>query len=1089
MRKKEFTRKILPITMAAIMIMGAFCAFPSPQDMTVSADEITNEAVTADDAAKTDTAGDKSENTSTDKTPVTGDVSKQETTEDKSGDTSKQETSGDTSKQETTGDTSMEKNPTDDKTGDTSTEKNPTEDKTGDTSAEKNPTENKTGDTSAEKQPDASDTDKTVTKEDFKAACDALTEAEKKDPKDEDAIQAAGKKVADVYQALSEEDKTAVADDWAKLLETYPDLVKKVTVTWYLTPDDETPFKTENVPEGESYEDLYPSDPEREGFKFTGWSKPETGEDGNIRVTALWEKVIPSEETIKINGKGDYQWQQTIVYHANYPGGEDPQITVHYDARGEAGNLTLVNTTMKTFDACGFAVPEGLHLKKTMWYAAADTDQALCSMGGQYNLDYKNRDTTIHFFAQYESDEGDNVFSMTYDANGGLVHGESLYENTVKTVATGYDFSSMEAEREGYEFLGWFTEKDGGEEAVWPKTLNTDNATATVYAHWKEIVHADAVIIYENGGGSGDQVKQTVPGSKKHTVKVPGMLGITAPADKVFSHWSNGETRYFPGDSFYPEDESTSTFTAVWKTDDSETADTSYTVQWFDADGHAVKPEETRKGTKGSPVSVTARDRFVDGYTFDETSENNLTNAVLEDNLVLKMYFTKDADPDGKIAVTWLNGYAEGDKNVIDSVRMAKEDDYSVLYPADPVREGWKFTGWNKPEADENGNVTITAQWEEITHKVSYEWEGLPEGHGQKLPDAANYGQNVSVTVDKTHTKESTVTVDGKTYVFSGWDRSDFTMPAEDVVIKGKWTVKAEEPVEKLYTVVYKDGADGSVFAEERHADLKADDVTPSFAGKTEREGYRFKGWTPSVKEKVHADDANADSEIVYTAEWEKVAERDKMNEKTYTVTYTDGVKDKVVFEDQVTKDLKAGDDTPKFKGTPTREGYTFTGWSPRVVTKVSGNVTYTARWKKVTESEKTYTVTYTDGVRDKVIFEDQVTKDLKAGDATPEFKGTPTREGYTFIGWSPSVVTKVTGNVTYTARWKAATTTSTSTRTNVTNKTSNTTKTGNGTSTDKTNTSKAEVVKTGQNTYLLAGILGLMLMSAGVYLAYRKKH
>ena len=132
---------------------------------------------------------------------------------------------------------------------------------------------------------------------------------------------------------------------------------------------------------------------------------------------------------------------------------------------------------------------------------------------------------------------------------------------------------------------------------------------------------------------------------------------------------------------------------------------------------------------------------------------------------------------------------------------------------------------------------------------------------------------------------------------------------------------------------------------------------------------------------------------------------------------------------------------------------------------------------------------TYTDGVRDKVIFEDQVTKDLKAGDATPEFKGTPTREGYTFIGWSPSVVTKVTGNVTYTARWKAATTTSTSTRTNVTNKTSNTTKTGNGTSTDKTNTSKAEVVKTGQNTYLLAGILGLMLMSAGVYLAYRKKH
>lgn len=37
-----------------------------------------------------------------------------------------------------------------------------------------------------------------------------------------------------------------------------------------------------------------------------------------------------------------------------------------------------------------------------------------------------------------------------------------------------------------------------------------------------------------------------------------------------------------------------------------------------------------------------------------------------------------------------------------------------------------------------------------------------------------------------------------------------------------------------------------------------------------------------------------------------------------------------------------------------------------------------------------TYTVTYTDGVDDEVIFEDQVTTDLSDGDATPAFNGTP---------------------------------------------------------------------------------------------------
>ena len=63
-----------------------------------------------------------------------------------------------------------------------------------------------------------------------------------------------------------------------------------------------------------------------------------------------------------------------------------------------------------------------------------------------------------------------------------------------------------------------------------------------------------------------------------------------------------------------------------------------------------------------------------------------------------------------------------------------------------------------------------------------------------------------------------------------------------------------------------------------------------------------------------------------------------------YTVTYTDGVDGEVVFEDKVFN-VVVGSSTPGFGGTPTRAGYTFTGWSPAVEEKVTNNITYNATW------------------------------------------------------------------------------------------------------------------------------------------------
>ena len=64
-----------------------------------------------------------------------------------------------------------------------------------------------------------------------------------------------------------------------------------------------------------------------------------------------------------------------------------------------------------------------------------------------------------------------------------------------------------------------------------------------------------------------------------------------------------------------------------------------------------------------------------------------------------------------------------------------------------------------------------------------------------------------------------------------------------------------------------------------------------------------------------------------------------------YSVTYTDGIGG-ASFADEVTSDLRRGTPTPAFTGgTPTRSGYTFTGWSPVVAATVTANAVYTAQW------------------------------------------------------------------------------------------------------------------------------------------------
>ena len=129
------------------------------------------------------------------------------------------------------------------------------------------------------------------------------------------------------------------------------------------------------------------------------------------------------------------------------------------------------------------------------------------------------------------------------------------------------------------------------------------------------------------------------------------------------------------------------------------------------------------------------------------------------------------------------------------------------------------------------------------------------------------------------------------------------------------------------------------------------------------------------------------------------------------TVVYTDGVSGEA-FDNQ-TYTVRNGEATPVFTGTPTREGYNFLGWEPKVAEKVYEDATYTAQWEV-----KDFTVKYVDGVSGEAFEAEEYT--VKAGEATPAFQGDLTKyPGWKFKAWTPDLADTVTEDVTYTATWE----------------------------------------------------------------------
>ena len=312
-------------------------------------------------------------------------------------------------------------------------------------------------------------------------------------------------------------------------------------------------------------------------------------------------------------------------------------------------------------------------------------------------------------------------------------------------------------------------------------------------------------------------------------------------------------------------------------------------------------------------------------------------------------------------------------------------------YPGEeqPIKEGFRFVGWEPTVAEAWEDAVYTTVFEEIDPEAE---TGIITWviNGEEETEEYEIGATPSHDIP---TLES--------LVFTGWyDGSRVYGPEEELpAVTGNTTYTAEFS-EASYTVTWV--IDGE---SEEETYIVGDTPVHEIPEKIDPAGeitYSFAGWSDGTE--TYAEDLPmVTKDVTYTAVYEQL----------YTITWLnwDG--------NTLLEDLVASGETPEYAGNePTRTAtqqytYSFSGWDPEVV-PVTGAATYTAQFEAALQE---YTITWVDGDGN-TVFEDTV-----AYGETPEYGGDePTKEDddyrYTFNGtWDPEIAA-VTGEETYTAQF-----------------------------------------------------------------------
>ena len=611
-----------------------------------------------------------------------------------------------------------------------------------------------------------------------------------------------------------------------------------------------------------------------------------------------------------------------------------------------------------------------------------------------------------------------NEYTIAFDSDGGTP--VSPITQDYGTAVT----APAAPTKTGYDFVGWFA--DGADEAYVFTTMpaiDNETATLTLTARWtaKSYDPKDGlgVKFNANGGAFADgETEKLVAATFNEAITAPEGDPVRSGYD--FLGWSKNSGATIPAELGTLTQEitadSTVVFYAVWKVE-TYPAENGIT---FNADGGAFADGETVKriaATYGEAIAAPAAPTRT-GYTFEgwasesgaQTGSHDLGNLTVDlDETTLTYYAAWKAISYSENNGVRFDANTGAFANGMTTVRVAATFDQPIVAPAEePIKAGHTFKGWAATSTatepleslgnltqviDPDAPLTFYAVWEKETYigKITFNANNgaFDDGDTVKAIDIT-FGDAIVAPGVPTRTG----------YVFKGWAASAGALAGSTDL--GNLTTDLSDTSITYYAVwAEADGVEYTVKVYIMNTEgVYGDPEVKVTTGKTGDAVSADKFYTLTdglVLDSAYADEARTG---VIAADGSTVLE---VHIKRNTYTFS------VIVDGVLTKNDYYFGAIVAEPETPSKVGYTFTGWDGTVpATMPANDVTVTATWKI-----NQYTITFdTDGGT--VIA--PITQDYNTAVARP---ADPTKTGYTFAGWDKTIPENMPAeNITVKALW-----------------------------------------------------------------------
>ena len=501
--------------------------------------------------------------------------------------------------------------------------------------------------------------------------------------------------------------------------------------------------------------------------------------------------------------------------------------------------------------------------------------------------------------------------NIYYNLNGGKVP-----TGTPTTYEEGKEHVLAMPTKEGYNFLGWNTSKDGKGETI-TKIDKTSTNDITVYAIWEKIVVISNIIYNLNGGTFVESVKTTYEEGTNYTLPTPTKEGYKFIGWYTNSNFEGNKveeiTEYTKGDQ---------TFYACFELDKEV-----YTITY-----------NLNGGTFAKEVLYNTRTEMTNDFINDYNAYYGAKTTIagfFDDSYnygILENFFKSN---EYKEKWGWMKQY------IID---VCSENGYSGLSSLIDENDSY-HNNFLRANVHAFINANYRSEWPK---SLDYSPVAIANGYITYLPGTSQEIIYEFTSLTENYTLPNVVRNE---YTFIGWyDESDNLITEisagteKNIILNAKF-----KSIYEIYSITYNTNG-GTLGSDAITEYIEKDNVilpTPS------KLGYNFYGWYETSDfstQKVTEIPVGNKGNKTYYAYFIKI---------DYTIKYD-------IPTDNPTK---YNVDTPTFKLLPVeKQGYEFVGWytsSGQLVEEIivgsTGNLVLVAKYKVIVDETIKYTVTFID--------------------------------------------------------------------------------------------------------------------------------